>query len=70
MLLGGGLPDGSDADYLYDPATATWSVIAGSTRGGLRSTLTALSDGRALAVGGDAGSTRSGTAATAAVFQP
>lgn len=70
LLLGGGVASGIDADYLYDPATATWSTVQGGTGGGLRSTLTALADGRALTVGGDAFTFITGTIATAKLFQP
>lgn len=44
------LSGGGTNDNLYDPATSTWTVVAPSA--GYLTTVTALTDGRALTVGG------------------
>ncbi len=63
------LASGVDAgtDQLYDPSTATWTVVEGSGTAAFGRTVTALTDGRALAVGGDQGTP---TVPIGKLFQP
>ena len=66
LASGGSSP--YDLDAVYDPATTTWTAVGGQNRA--LATVTLLTDGRALTVGGIAYSSTTDTLGTAQLFQP
>lgn len=67
-VLASGGASATDNDEVYDPTTATWSIVSGQNRA--RATVTLMSDGRVLTAGGIAYGSDSDVLGTAQVFQP
>ncbi|WP_211467344.1 Kelch repeat-containing protein [Actinocrinis puniceicyclus] len=66
--LASGGASATDNDEVYDPTTATWSIVGGQNRAD--ATVTLLADGRVLTAGGIAYGSDSGVLGTAQIFQP
>lgn len=67
-ILASGGDAANQADEIYDPATSTWTTVAGQNRA--EQTVTALTSGQALTAGGYANGSTTQTLATTALFQP